>query len=289
MDAHQHFWDPGRADYAFLTDELSAIRRPFEPDQLRPELTRAGVELTVLVQTRSSMAETREFLATAQEERFVGGVVGWVDLTASDVARRIEELREAPGGDYLVGIRHQVHDEPDPGWLLRDDVQRGLAIVGEAGLAYDLLVRTRELPAAVETCRVLPDVRFVLDHLAKPPIVSGDLSVWGRELLRLAELPNVTAKISGLVTEAEWNSWSIDDLRHPVDLAVEAFGPSRLMLGSDWPVCLLAGTYSDVRGAAVGLLSELPPHQFDEIDGGTAMRVYRLQRPRRRAAQPSRR
>src|SRR5438094_1208951 len=161
VDAHHHFWDPSHASYPWLTDELAAIRRPFRPEDLRPLLQANRVDRTILVQTRSSLDETREFLATAADTEFIAGVVGWVDLTAADVADRLAELRAAKGGAKLVGIRHQVHDEPDPEWLLRPDVRRGLAAVGEAGLAYDLPVRARELPAAHATARDVPDLRFV--------------------------------------------------------------------------------------------------------------------------------
>ncbi len=164
--------------------------------------------------------------------------------------------------------------------MLRADVRRGLAAVEAANLVFDLQVRTRELAAAGEVCAAFPGLRFVLDHLGRPPIASGDLSTWGRALLPLAELPNVSAKISGLVTEADWLTWSIDDLRDPVELAVDAFGPHRLMLGSDWPLCLLAGSYTDVVDSVRYLLAELPAHEQDQIRGLTAVRVYRLsQRP----------
>ncbi|CAN5676165.1 amidohydrolase family protein [soil metagenome] len=276
IDAHQHFWDPARVDYAFLTDELEPIRRAFGPDDLRPHLATEGIAATLLVQTRSSLDETREFLVLAALEPFIGGVVGWVDLTAADVAHALAVLRASPVGEHLLAIRHQVHDEPDADWLRRSDVRRGLAAVEAADLAYDLLVRTREMPAAIDTVRAFPGLRFVLDHLAKPPIASGDLSAWAPAILALAELPNVTAKISGLVTEADWRSWSIDDLRGPVELVVDAFGPSRLMLGSDWPVCLLAGAYGDVLGATRELLAELSAADRDDILGATAARAYRI-------------
>jgi L-fuconolactonase len=279
VDAHHHFWDPGRAEYAFLTDDRDAVRRAFGPWDLAPDLAAEGIGWTVLVQARPSEDETVELLAMAARVPFVAGVVGWVDLTAPDVPAALARLRALPGGQRLVGIRHQVEGEPDARWLLRDDVRRGLLAVGAAGLAYDLLVTTRELPAAVEVCRSLPGVRFVLDHLAKPPIAEGDLSTWGRGILELAELPNVHAKISGLVTEADWRAWSMDDLRHPVELAVDAFGSRRLMLGSDWPLCLLAGTYAEVVGSVREMLSELAPHEQDDILGGTATRVYRLRPP----------
>jgi L-fuconolactonase len=254
------------------------LRRAFGPEDLRPELEVHGIGGTVLVQLLPSLEETRQLLATAAEVPWVLGVVGWADLASPDIGVIIDDLRSGPGGELLVGLRHRVHAEPDPGWLARADVRRGLAAVADGGLVFDLLVRTRELPSAAEAAQALPGLRFVLDHLARPPISSGDLGAWGRALLALAEAPNVNAKISGLVTEADRGAWSIDDLRHPVELAVDAFGPERLMLGSDWPLCLLAGTYSDAIDPVRYLVAELAAHEQADIWGGTAARVYRLDR-----------
>lgn len=276
IDAHHHFWDPAGREYPWMDASMAALRRSCGPDDLQPEIDRLGITATVLVQTLPSLGETAEMLATAASTSFVYGVVGWVDLTAADVASQIEALRTGPGGEWLVGIRHQVHDEDDPDWLRRDDVLRGLEAVERAALAFDLLVRTREVPAAVEVGHALPRLRLILDHLAKPPIASRDLSAWGQGLVHLAVLPNVSAKISGLVTEAEWLTWSIDDLRPAVELAIDAFGPDRLMLGSDWPVCTLAGTYADVMDSSRFLLYDLPAHQRDAICGGNAVRIYQL-------------
>lgn len=281
IDAHHYLWDPARRRYAWMDGALEPLRRAFGPDDLAPELARENMTGSVLVGTLPTTDETVELLSLAAAVPWIEGVVGWVDLTDPDVGSRIADLRRVPGGQLLVGLRHRVHDEPDPDWLARPDVRRGLAAVAAAGLAFDLGVRTRELPAAVEACRALPGLRCVIDHLACPPIASGDLSAWGRALLPLAELLNVSAKISGLVTEADWRTWSIDDLRHPVELAVDAFGPERLMLGSDWPMCLLAGTYSDAVDPVRYLLAELPLHEQDEVRGGTAVRVYRLHRAER--------
>jgi L-fuconolactonase len=276
IDAHHSFWDPTSREYPWMVGPYASLRRPYGPDDLRPELLLESISGSVLVQTLPTEDESVDLLALAARVPFVRGVVGWVDLAAPDVAERIETLRAGPGGELLVGVRHRVQDEPDPRWLLREDVQLGLAAVAERGLVVDLQVGTRELPATRAICATMPELRFVLDHLASPPIASGDLSAWGRELLTLAELPNVSAKLSGLVTEADWHTWSIDDLRHPVELALDTFGPHRLMLGSDWPTCLLAGAYSDAIDAIRCLLAELSQHQQDEIRGGTAVHVYRL-------------
>jgi L-fuconolactonase len=276
VDAHHHFWDPARADYPWLTDELAVIRRAFTPDDLAPLLAATGVDATVLVQTRSSIEETREFLATAAATPFIRGVVGWVDLTDPAIGDVLAGLRESVGGECLVGIRHQVHDEPDPEWLLRDDVQRGIRAVGDAGLVYDLLVRARELPAALRTARDLPGTRFVIDHLAKPPIKDRVLQPWADLMRPFGALDNAWCKVSGMVTEADWSAWQPTDLEPSVDHVLEVFGAARLLFGSDWPMCLLAASYQQVFDATRAALSELSPSETAAVFGETATEVYRL-------------
>ena len=234
------------------------------------------MDATVVVQARHDLAETRELLATAAVTPFIAGVVGWVDLTADDVAGTIDALRAGPGGDRLVGIRHQVHDEPDAAWLVRRDVRRGLAAVEAAGLAYDLLVRPREFPAARAVVEDLPDLQFVVDHLAKPPLRGGETEPWAAGLRSFGARPNVWCKLSGLVTEADWATWTVGDLAPFVEAALSAFGPDRLLFGSDWPVCLLAASYQDVIGAARELTASLGPSERAAVFGGTARSVYRL-------------
>jgi L-fuconolactonase len=272
VDAHHHLWDPESAAYPWLTEELAVIRRRFDADHLHHEIQHNGVDATVVVQTRSSEDETRDFLAIAKASPFIAGVVGWVDLTADDVGDRIAAF-DGP----LVGIRHQVHDEEDPSWLERDDVGRGLTAVQRAGLVYDLLVRTREMPYAVSTAQRHPDLSFVLDHLGKPPIVSGDISAWRAAITPLAAQSNVVCKLSGLVTEADWNSWKVDDLRPAVEVALDLFGPDRLLFGSDWPVCLLAGSYHDVKATAEELTRNCSDSERAAIFGGNAVRTYGLE------------
>jgi L-fuconolactonase len=276
VDAHHHFWDPAKADYPWLTEALAPIRRAFGPAHLEPLLAELRIDLTVLVQTRSSVDETREFLAAALTHPFIAGVVGWVDLTAPSIADDLAALRAAPGGDRLVAIRHQVHDEPDSEWLSRSDVRGGLQAVGSAGLAYDLLVRPRELPAAVDVAAALPNLRFVLDHAAKPPVASQGLEPWASRIAPLAALDNVTCKLSGLVTEADLASWTPADLRPYVEIVLERFGAERVMFGSDWPVCLLAASYRRVVETAKDLTSELTATERARIFGGTAIETYRL-------------
>jgi L-fuconolactonase len=276
VDSHHHFWDPTRARYPWMTDDLAAVRRPFGPDDLRPDLVAAGVDYTVLIQTRSSEEETRAFMAIAAGTPFIAGVVGWVDLTAPDVADRLAALKVRPDGTTLVGIRHQVHDEPDARWLLRDDVRRGLRAVRDASLAYDLLVRTRELPAALETVHAFPDLRVVIDHVAKPPIRSGEIEAWAAALAPFKEQDRVYCKLSGMVTEASWRDWTLADLQPYIDRVVDIFGEDRLMFGSDWPVCLLAATYTTVYATLCDALRGLPPSARDKIFGANAIKFYQL-------------
>ena len=268
VDSHHHFWDPARRRYPWMGDELEAIRRRFGPDDLRPLLQDSGVGMTILVQTIPSIEETREFLETAAANHFIAGVVGWVDLTSPAVANTLASLH----ADKLVGIRHQVHDEPDERWLVRDDVQRGIGAVGEAGLVYDLLVRARELRAALETVRRNRGVSFVIDHAAKPRIAGRSWDgEWEERLAPFSDQPNVACKLSGLVTEADWRSWTPDQLEPYVRRVVGWFGRERCMFGSDWPVCLLAASYPRVMEA----MRQITGFD-DQIFGATACRIYGL-------------
>ncbi|MCC7024796.1 MAG: amidohydrolase family protein [Thermomicrobiales bacterium] len=277
VDAHHHFWMPGRYDYYWMAGpELEPIRRPFGPGDLKPLLDAAGVDATVLVQTVPSVEETREFLRIAEETPFVAGVVGWVDLTDPDVGEMLAGLQASPEGSRLVGIRHQVHDEADADWLLRPEVQRGLAAVRDAELAYDILIRPRELPAAIATARAFPDLRLVVDHLAKPSIASGEIAPWATQMRAFGDMPHVSCKLSGMITEADWNGWTVDDLRPYVQTVMEIFGPERVMYGSDWPVCLLAGDYASVKHALEEALPALTEAQRVQVFGGNAIEFYRL-------------
>jgi L-fuconolactonase len=274
IDAHHHLWDLSARPQDWL-DGLGTIRRDFGPADLRAVTGPAGIDATVLVQVLNDIDETADFLAVAGKSDLIRGVVGWVGLTAPDVVAQLDRLRSGPGGDRLVGIRHLVEPEPDPDWLTRPDVLAGLRAVRDAGLVYDVLTRPHQLPAALAAVRAVPDMVFVLDHLSKPDIAGGVLEPWATHLAALAAEPNVVAKVSGLVTEAG-PQWTVDDLRASVDVALEAFGPDRLMAGSDWPVCLLAASYDEVFDAASQLVSELSAAERDLVLGGTAERVYRL-------------
>ena len=276
VDAHHHVWDLSVREQVWMVGpELDPVRRNFAIDELAPLAAAADVTATVLVQTVGVAEETPEFLDIAAANELVAGVVGWVDLTAGDVADVLAGLKNRPDGQWLKGIRHQVHDEADPRWLCRDDVRAGLVAVGEAGLVYDLLTKTPQLPAAVETVAALPELSFVLDHISKP-VIGADPEPWATELRALAALPNVTCKLSGMVTEASWTDWKVSDLQPYVDVVLDAFGPERVMFGSDWPVCLLAASYAEVVQAAEELTAGLSATERDAIFGDNARRVYKL-------------
>ncbi|MFJ5987328.1 amidohydrolase family protein [Lentzea sp. NPDC092896] len=274
VDAHHHLWDLSVRDQDWITDPpMGAIRRSF----LEPDFVAAApdVSTSVLVQTVCVPEETPEFLAVAASSDIVGAVVGWTDLTSAAVGDALTELVEGPDGSWLRGIRHQVQGEPDPEWLCRKDVWHGLAQVGAHELVYELLTLPHQLPAARRTVAALPQVRFVVDHCSKPAI-GTDPGEWAELVRSLAAHENVTCKLSGLVTEADWKSWSVADLRPYFEVVLDAFGPERLMFGSDWPVCLLAATYDEWLGAARELTAELSPGEQASIFEGTARRVYAL-------------
>lgn len=276
VDSHHHLWDPAEREYPWLAG--LPINRPYRVADLRDRVESVGVDLTVLVQTVSTVAETESFLALADASRdVVGGVVGWVDLTGSDVAGELARLRAMAGGDLLVGIRHQAQDEADPSWLTRPDVVDGVRAVAAAGLVYDLLVLPHQLPAAVELTRAVADGRFVLDHLAKPLIAQGVVEPWASVVRQLGALPNAACKVSGLVTEAG-DDWSVERIQPYVDVVVAAFGADRMMFGSDWPVCELVTGYAEVFGLARELCAGagLSEGETAAVFGETARDWYRL-------------
>jgi len=285
VDAHHHLIDPAARHYPWMTDELAAIDRRWSVEDFEAEATANSVSASVVVQTVHAEEETVELLSRTARSTTIAGVVGWVDLTASDVAEAISRLRAGEGGDALVGIRHNVHDEVDADWLRRDDVLAGLEVVAAQGLTFDLLIRAREAAAAASAVRALPQLQFVVDHLGKPPIAARALdTAWASGVARLAEAPNVAAKLSGLVTEARWSDWRLADLRPSVKHAVSCFGAERLMFGSDWPVCRLSCTYDAVRHAAQALTLA---QDWGAVFGTNAARIYRLSLPPADSTDPS--
>ncbi len=272
IDSHQHFWQYHPAEYGWMQADWP-IRRDFLPADLAPVLRAHQLDGCVAVQARQSLEESRWLLKLAEGSPIIRGVVGWVDLCASDVGRQLEELGAHP---KFVGVRHVVQDEPDDGFMLRADFQRGIAALPAFGLTYDLLVFPRQLPAAIALARKFPGQPFVLDHLAKPPIKDGALSPWREQIQELARLPNVRCKVSGLVTEADWQAWRADDFKPYLEVAFEAFGPDRLMYGSDWPVCLLAGKYERVFGLLEDYTRPLGADARAKFFGENAAQFYGL-------------
>ncbi|MEV7325465.1 amidohydrolase family protein [Streptomyces sp. NPDC093970] len=273
IDAHHHLWDLAVRDQPW-THGLPELHRSFGPSHLRPLLERNAVDTAVVVQTMADAEETPELLALAAGDTHVKAVVGWTDLTDPAVSDRLRELRDAPGGTALVGIRHGVQDEPVSDWTSRGDVRRGLRAVAAAGLSYDLLVRPDQLPDAVGTVRELPDVRFVLDHAGNPVIGEAGLDVWTAEMKNLATCPNVAVKLSGLVTRVPSGADPVRVLRPFTDVLWSAFGPHRVMFGSDWPVCLLAADYDDVLAVTDALCEELSAPEREAVLGTTAAHWY---------------
>jgi L-fuconolactonase len=275
VDAHHHVWDLAVRDQPW-TAGLAPLRRSFTVDDLRPAAQRADVTATVVVQTITVAEETPGLLALAAAEPLIAGVVGWVPLDSPEVADRLAALRSLPGGDTLVGVRHQVQGEPDSWWLARPEVRVGLTAVGASGLAYDLLVTAEQLPAAVDTVRALPEVRFVLDHAGNPPVDPAAGAAWRNAITELARADNVVVKLSGLVTRAYPKPVPADRLRSWAATLLEEFGPDRMMFGSDWPVCTLSASYDEVLAVALDAVAELSAAERRAVFVGTATRTYRL-------------
>jgi L-fuconolactonase len=273
IDAHQHFWTYNRRDFGWIDESMASIRRDFLPADLEPQLKANGFHGSVLVQVRQTLEETRWMLELAENNPFILGVVGWVDLRSP---RLRAELESFAGNPKLVGIRHIVQSEPDD-FLLQPDFLRGISLLEEFDLAYDILIYTQHLLIAAEFVERFPRQRFVLDHLAKPPIKSGAVDLWAHGLRMLASLPNVFAKVSGLVTEADWSAWKPESIRPYLDVAFECFGPSRLMIGSDWPVCTVAASYPQVMNLVKDYLSRYAAEEREAVLGGNAAKFWRLQ------------
>lgn len=274
IDTHHHLWDLSVRPQDW-TAELPVLNRSFLMADYEPLAAAAGIDGSILVETVNVAPETPELLAVAAQHPLVRGVVGWVDLTAPDVADTIAALQARPDGDRLVGLRHQVQLEPDPDWLTRPDVLRGLLAVAEAGLVFELLVTHGQLRAATAAVETIGSGRFVLSHLGKPDIAGARRSPWAEDITRLAAFPNVAAKLSGMVTEAG-PDWTLTDLRPYAAHLLDSFGADRVMLGSDWPVCLLAGSFATVWSAYEALVDELAGDQVDAVLGGSAQHWYGL-------------
>jgi len=275
IDSHQHFWQVGKFDYPWMRPDLGVLYLDYLPSQLKRVLKENGVRETVLVQASNSLAETNWLLALAEEHSFIAGVVGWVDLTAPELEAPLQMLA---ANSKFKGVRHLVESEPDDDWLVQETVLSGLRTLARYDLSYDLLVHTRHLKHVKIVAESCPELRLVIDHMAKPPIASREIKEWEKEFKSAAGHPNIHCKLSGLVTEANHTSWRPDDLRPYVECALEHFGPQRIMFGSDWPVCLLAASYGQVLESFQLLLAELTTADRERILGVNASEFYRLRK-----------
>jgi L-fuconolactonase len=276
IDSHLHVWERARTPQPWIDPAtMSAIDRDFAPETAARELDANGVDGCVVVQCVNEFSETLDLLAAASSVAPILGVVGWVDLTA-DVPEKLDALRAAPGGEHLVGVRHVTFMEADEEWITRADVLRGIKSLASSGLPFDVVVDPWQLPRVTTLARSVESATFVLDHLGNPPLASGSLEQWSVDIAALAECSNVVAKISGLVTKGDWEHWTVEGLRSVVDFALDAFGPNRLMFGSDWPLAELAGGYRPWKNAYAELTDQLSPAEQASIDELTARRVYGL-------------
>jgi L-fuconolactonase len=273
IDSHQHFWIYNPAEYGWIDDSMTALRRDFLPENLKLEIESCGFRGSVAVQARQSLEETRWLLELAERFPWILGVVGWVDLRSRDLRSQLKILTQ---NSKLVGIRHIVQSEPDDRFLLQPDFLLGVSMLQEFDLAYDILIYPKHLSIAAEFAERFPRQRFVLDHLAKPPIRSGNIDSWAQRIKQLAELPNIFCKLSGLLTEADWQHWDPAQIVPLLDIAFESFGPDRLMIGSDWPVCLVAAPYAKTIGVVKNYILNETVESQNSILGGNAQRFYRL-------------
>jgi L-fuconolactonase len=273
IDAHQHFWRYNASEYDWIDHSMACLRRDFLPEDLRRELDAAGFDGAIAVQARQTLEETKWLLGLAGSSPHVLGVVGWVDLRSSNVRSQLAEFVSNP---KFVGVRHIVQSEPDDHFLLQPEFLRGVGVLEEFDLTYDILIYPRHLPVAAEFVKRFPRQRFVLDHLAKPPIKSGNLDPWESGIRELAKHQNVLCKLSGLVTEADWKDWKPPHIEPYLDVALECFGPERVMIGSDWPVCTVAASYSQVMKLAVEYLDLYPEGVRSAVLGGNAEKFWKL-------------
>jgi L-fuconolactonase len=274
IDAHQHFWRYRPETHGWISDAMAVLKQDFLPPDLEPLLRAHGFEGCVAVQAAQTLDETRFLLGLADAHPFVRAVVGWVDLLSPELESQLESFGAHP---RLRGVRHIAQDEPDDGWLARPEVVRGIGTLRRLGLTYDILVYARQLPAALTLAQALPEQPFVVDHVAKPEIRAARLDPWRAGIRRLAALPHVLCKLSGLVTEAAWDRWTPADLRPYLEVVLEAFGPGRLMIGSDWPVCLLAGDYATATGVVRAFIGSLSESEQAAVLGDNAARFYGIE------------
>jgi L-fucono-1,5-lactonase len=273
IDSHQHFWRYDAAEYGWIDDSMAALRRDFLPANLRQEMLYAGMDACVAVQARQTLEETRWLLDLAGRHPFVAGVIGWVDLQADDAAEQLDQFAAHP---KFIGVRHIVQAETDDRFMLLPRFCRGISLLADRNLTYDILIYPKHLSIAAELVSRFPRQRFVLDHLAKPDIRSGERLEWEKGIRELAACPSLVCKLSGLVTEADWGRWTPDAIRPYLDVAFECFGADRLLVGSDWPVCTLAADYARVISLVDEYIAGRPAAERNAVMGGNAARLWHL-------------
>lgn len=273
IDTHQHFWKYSKEQYPWIGPGMEVLARDRLPADLKPLLEANGIDGTIAVQARQVVEETDALLAMAEQYDFIRGVVGWVDIRSPDLEAQLDRYKD---NSKLVGVRHVVQDEPDERFMLGEDFMRGISTLKARGLVYDILIFPNQLPAAIELVRKFSDQPFILDHIAKPYIKDKRISPWDSHIKELASSGNVSCKISGMVTEAEWHNWTAAHFTPYMETTLEAFGPKRLTVGSDWPVCTLAGQYSDVVSIAADFISQLSDSEQKAVWHDNPVRIYGL-------------
>jgi len=274
IDAHQHFWMFNDNEYSWIDDRMLMLKRNYLPEDLQPELLKSGFSGSVVVQARQTVEETLWLLNLANQHDFIKGVVGWIDLCSENELRH--QLDEFSKSQKFVGVRHVVHDEPEDNFMLRDDFLKGISLLKEYDLTYDLLLFPKHLPVAQVVVAMFPEQKFVLDHIAKPLINNQIISPWKEDIISLAAQRNVYCKISGMVTEADLDKWKTEDFIPYLDIVFKAYGNNRVMIGSDWPVCLLAGKYENVMDITNNYISDMPADIQQKILGKNCIEFYGL-------------
>jgi L-fuconolactonase len=274
IDAHQHFWKFNTSEYSWISDQMKELKRDFLPDDLLLEINGIKFDGSIAVQARQSLEETRWLLSLAGKHDFIKGVVGWIDLCSDEAENQI---REFINNQKFTGVRHVLQDEPDDRFMLTDSFLRGIGILGEYNLIYEILILPKQLSFAEELISGFPNQKFVLDHIAKPFIKGRILSPWKEGIKKLARHQNVSCKLSGMVTEAAWQDWKKEDFIPYLDVVFDAFGPSRLMIGSDWPVCTVSSSYNLTMNIVLDYIQSLKKTDRDMVTGWNAIRIYNLQ------------
>ncbi len=273
IDTHHHFWNYNPVEYDWIDDEMAVIRQSFLPEQLKKTLAQTDVSSVISVQARQCLEETDWLLKLATENDFIKGIVGWLPLMENNIDEILEKYTE---NNWLKGVRHVIHGEADPEFVLRKDFNRGISLLKKQDLVYDILITENQLPNTIRFVDQHPDQQFILDHIAKPQIKTNEIKAWSQNLKELARRENVSCKISGMVTEADYTNWTEDQLQPYFDIVLEAFGPSRLLFGSDWPVCLVATEYQNWLNLVKKVVARFSIQEQEQIYFKNAISIYKI-------------